>query len=78
MADNELLEQQQLMIEQLKALIRQRDNDLERKDKELQETNAKLSKMKLQNKAKQVKMSKMEGARKGQVEEAEKVCVILL
>lgn len=75
MADSELLEQQQLMIEQLKALIRQRDSDLERKDKELQETNTKLSKMRLQNKAKQAKMSKMEEAKKGQAEEAEKVCV---
>ena len=45
------------------------------KDKELQETNTKLSKMRLQNKAKQAKMSKMEEAKKGQAEEAEKVCV---
>lgn len=59
MADTEiqLLEQERL-IEQLKSMIRERDEEMQKKDQELIDVNAKLSKLKLQAKAKQVKEAK--------------------
>ncbi|XP_055888049.1 kinectin-like [Biomphalaria glabrata] len=47
----------QLQIQQLKSMIREKDEILQHKDKELQEANAKNSKLRLQAKAKAVKKS---------------------
>ncbi|XP_012944847.2 putative leucine-rich repeat-containing protein DDB_G0290503 [Aplysia californica] len=52
------MEQLQLQIEQLKSLVRERDEALQSKEKELQDTNSKMSKLRLQAKAKSVKKEK--------------------
>ncbi|XP_046571680.1 uncharacterized protein MCAP_0864-like [Haliotis rubra] len=58
-------EAQQQLVEQLKGMIREREDTIKAKDKELQDTNSKLSKLKLQAKAKVVKMtSQLEEAKK--------------
>ncbi|CAN7995032.1 unnamed protein product, partial [Ixodes hexagonus] len=48
----EELEQKDLLIQQLKDIVRSNEQILQQKEKELQETNAKLQKLKIQSKAK--------------------------
>ncbi|CAL1543522.1 unnamed protein product [Lymnaea stagnalis] len=60
------LEQNQLQIQHLKALVRDRDEALQNKEKELQETNAKMSKLRLQAKAKAAKKTQLSEVKKAQ------------
>ncbi|XP_013403181.1 uncharacterized protein LOC106168597 [Lingula anatina] len=59
------LDQQNGLISQLKEMIRERDASLKTREKELEETNAKLSKLKLQTKAKAKAAQKDAEAKKG-------------
>ena len=58
MADRDTLEEQQLLIDQLKDLIRQQELQLEEKTMKLQESEGKVSRLRLQSRAKKTKMVK--------------------